>query len=194
VVRERIVAALDTAPPGPVRAVSMCAGQGRDLLGALDGHPRAGEVTARLVELDPDNAAVARTRAAALGVGAEVVVADAGRSEAYLDAVPADLVLECGVFGNITMPDVERTISLTPGLCAPGATVIWTRHRRRPDQVPALCEWYARAGFELVWLSDPGLDFGVGAHRYAGPPVPLPAATRMFTFVGRRELAARGDL
>lgn len=34
-VQERITLALDEAPPGPLRAVSVCAGQGRDLLGAL---------------------------------------------------------------------------------------------------------------------------------------------------------------
>ena len=54
---------LDQAPPGPVRAVSMCAGQGRDLIGVLSGHPRRAEVTARLVELDPRIAAAARQRA-----------------------------------------------------------------------------------------------------------------------------------
>jgi hypothetical protein len=192
-VRGQVVAALDRMPPGPVRVVSICAGQGRDLLGALAGHPRAADVTARLVELDPDNAATARAGAAQIGVRAEVVVADAGLTDAYLGAVPADLVLSCGVFGNITLADIERTVSLQAGMCAPGATLLWTRHRHEPDRVPALCDWYAAAGFDLVWLSATGLDFGVGAHRYTGPPVPLPPATRMFTFVGRQELAARGE-
>ena len=40
-VRHRIREALDAAPPGPIRALSMCAGQGLDLLGVLDDHPRA---------------------------------------------------------------------------------------------------------------------------------------------------------
>ena len=31
---------LDTAPPGPIRVVSMCAGEGRDLLGVLADHQR----------------------------------------------------------------------------------------------------------------------------------------------------------
>ena len=99
------------------------------------------------------------------------------------------------MFGNITRADVERTISLLPALCAPSATVVWTRHRRQPDQVPTLCDWYAAAGFELVWLSPSGLEYGVGAHRYVGPPVPVPpAGTRMFTFVGGRELRERGEI
>jgi hypothetical protein len=98
-VRGRVVAALDRLPPGPVRVVSICAGQGRDLLGALEGHPRAGDVTARLVELDPANASRARSHAAAVGVRADVVEADAGLVDSYLGVVSADLVLVCGVFG-----------------------------------------------------------------------------------------------
>ena len=67
VVQARIAAALDVAPPGPLRAVSMCAGQGRDLIPVLASHPRGRDVTARLVELDPGLAPPrggrARTRA-----------------------------------------------------------------------------------------------------------------------------------
>src|ERR1700694_3658252 len=63
VVQQCIADALDAAAPGPVRVISMCAGDGRDLLGALDGHPRGRDVTGRLLELDP--ALAARARAAA---------------------------------------------------------------------------------------------------------------------------------
>ena len=47
-VQDRIRAALDEVPPGPVRVISLCAGQGRDLIGVLADHPRRGDVTARL--------------------------------------------------------------------------------------------------------------------------------------------------
>ncbi|MBO0808127.1 MAG: SAM-dependent methyltransferase, partial [Actinobacteria bacterium] len=50
-VQQQITAILDDAPPGPLRAISMCAGQGRDLLPVLARHPRGRDVTARLVEL-----------------------------------------------------------------------------------------------------------------------------------------------
>ena len=59
-VQSRIRAALDEAPPGPLRTSSVVAGQGRDLIPVLATHPRGAEVTARLVELDPRNTAVAR--------------------------------------------------------------------------------------------------------------------------------------
>jgi hypothetical protein len=65
VVRRRVAEALDAVPAGPVTVVSMCAGQGRDLLGVLVEHPRRGDVRALLVELDPRNAAVAERTARA---------------------------------------------------------------------------------------------------------------------------------
>jgi hypothetical protein len=38
-VQEQVRTALDGARPGRLRAISVCAGQGRDLIGALAGHP-----------------------------------------------------------------------------------------------------------------------------------------------------------
>lgn len=182
-VQSWIAAALDDAPPGPLRAVSMCAGQGRDLIGVLRGHPRGADVTARLVELDPRNAATARQLAAGL-TQVEVVTGDAAQTDAYAGLVPASLVLACGVFGNITDEDVARTIRCCAGLCAAGGTVVWTRGRREPDLIPQICDWFAGEGFELLGVSEPGTQWGVGAHRFAGPAAPLPAGERMFTFVG----------
>ncbi len=60
--------ALAMAPAGPIRVVSLCAGQGRDVIGVLPGHPRRDDVSALLVESDPRNAQVASDRAAAAGL------------------------------------------------------------------------------------------------------------------------------
>jgi Putative methyltransferase len=184
-----IAAALDQAPPGPLRAVSICAGQGRDLIGVLREHPRRGDVTARLVELDPRNAAAARQLAADAGLTqVEVITGDAAQTDAYAGLVPANLMLACGVFGNITDQDVARTIRCCAGLCATGGTVVWTRGRRKPDLIPQICEWFAAEGFELLGVSEPETKWGVGAHRFAGTSAPLPAGERMFTFVGAEVL------
>jgi hypothetical protein len=105
--------------------------------------------------------------------------------------VPADLVLLCGVFGNITDEDIERTIGFCSQLCQTGGTVIWTRHRDPPDKVPTICEWFARRGFELRWLSEGAADYGVGVHCFRGEPEPLETGSNMFTFVGATALKFR---
>jgi hypothetical protein len=185
-VQDQIRAALDAAPPGPLRAVSLCAGQGRDLIGALAAHPRRADVAARLVELDPRNAGLARAAAERAALpGVEVVTGDAALTDSYAELVPAYLVLVCGMFGNITDADIERTVGYCTQLCAPGGTVVWTRGRWGSDLVPQICDWFAGRGFEQVWVSDPAAGWGVAAHRFAGTPVPLEPGARMFTFTRR---------
>jgi hypothetical protein len=184
VVQERIRAALDEAPPGPLQVVSLCAGQGRDLIGVLSDHPRRADVTARLVELDERNAAIARSSAAAAGLDTvEVVTGDAALTSQYAGMVPARLVLMCGLFGNMTDADIERTVGFATQLCARGGTVVWTRGRWEPDLVPSICQWFGEQGFEQVWLSEPGAGYGVGAHRFTADPSPLDPGTRMFRFI-----------
>ena len=103
-VQRQVRAALDRATRGPVRAISICAGQGHDLIGVLADHPRRADVTARLVELDEHNALLARRAAHTAGLDAvEVVAADASITDAYAGAVPADLILLCGVLGNMRL-------------------------------------------------------------------------------------------
>jgi len=185
VVQARIAGTLDAAPPGPLRAVSMCAGQGRDLIPVLARHPRGRDVTARLVELDPGLAATARRAAAEAGLPAvEVVTGDASLTDAYAGLVPAHLVMVCGVFGNITEPDIRRTVGCCAQLCATGGTVLWTRGRTAPDLVPRICGWFGEEGFELCWLSDPEAGYGVGVQRFAARPRPLVTGLRMFSFAG----------
>jgi hypothetical protein len=189
-VRQRIALALDERPPGPIRVLSLCAGQGRDLLGALAGHPRRHDVTARLVELDPRNVAEACDRAAALGLDRiEAVAGDAALTDRYTGLAPADLVLVCGLFGNITDEDIERVTGYCVRLCMSGGTLIWTRNRKQPDRFPWICGLLEDRGFTRVWLNDPDTRQGVGVHRFTGRPEPLPPGERMFTFVGYDVLA-----
>jgi hypothetical protein len=174
--------ALDRHPPGPIRAISICAGEGRDLLAVLADNSRAGDVTARLVELDPELAARAARRAPP---GVDVVCGDASTTTTYAGAVPADLVLACGIFGNISDDDIHNTVRLLPTLCAPDATVIWTRHRRAPDLTWEIREWFAAAGFdEVAFAGSDEFLFGVGAHRLTATPAPFVPDVRLFTFVG----------
>lgn len=175
---------LDAIPGEPIRAISACAGQGRDLIEVLATHPARDRVSARLVELDPRLAGIARASASAYGLsGVEVVEGDAGAIGSYADAVPADLVLFCGVFGNISVADVEATVRALPRLCAPGATVIWTRGRHEPDIRQAIRGWFADAGFEELAFDAPdGVSWTVGSNRYTGAEAAPEPVDRLFTF------------
>ena len=187
VVQSRIAEVLDRAPPGPVRVLSLCAGDGRDLLGVLATHPRAKEIEARLIELEPQLVASGRESVARLGLrGIVFVKDDASNTRSYVGAVPADLVLACGIFGNIMDEDVKRTIDHLPELCAGGAVVIWTRGRFEPDLTPAIRGWFQAAGFEeLSFVPIPDTTASVGAHRLARDPVPFRDNEQLFTFLPR---------
>jgi hypothetical protein len=185
-VRRLVRAALDEAPAGPLRALSACAGQGRDLIPVLAEHPRGREVRARLVELDPGNARYARELAARAGLGGvEVVVGDAALTDHYADLSPAHLVLLCGIFGNIVEADIERTVRTSAALCARGGTVIWTRGRGAdPAMVARIAGWFERAGFEEVFTTPEELELAVAAHRRTAEPERLELGRSMFDFIG----------
>ena len=185
VVQMRVRRAIESAGPGPIRLISACAGQGLDVIGSLTGHARADDVGALLVEMDGHNVEVARERAAAAGLSHVVVMqGDASVTSAYRDAVPANVLLLCGIFGNISHDDVRTTVAAASSLCAPGAVVVWTRHRRPPDQTPWIRDLFAEAGFDEVAFDSPGEDrFAVGTHRLVTDPRPYADHLRMFTFL-----------
>ena len=196
-VQSMLGAALDEVPAGAeeIRVVSLCAGQGRDVIDVVATHPRGSAVSALLVEQDPALVQFARTRAEAAAVAdrISVVEGDASQSRLYAEAVPADVVLVCGVFGNITDADITRTIQALPGWCTPGGQVIWTRHRRPPDRTPAIRADFAAAGFtEMAFVSPEGTIQAVGRHRLdrpdgpdgVGSVVPFDPDRHLFDFVG----------
>jgi hypothetical protein len=166
--------------------ISICAGQGRDLLGVLPAHPRRGDVASVLVEIDHANAGWAREAAARAGLRRfDVVEADAAISDVYAPYVPADVVLACGIFGNITNEDLEPTVRSLSMLCRTGASMIWTRHRNEPDLTPQIRRWFGESGFEE--LSFDGLEnesrSGIGVVRLVNAPLPFRPGFRFFTFI-----------
>jgi hypothetical protein len=184
-IRGHLSRALDLAPAGAVRLVSLCAGQGRDVLGVLPGHPRQHDVSALLVESDPHNAARARQQAAEAGLAqVEVREADASRVFSFADALPAGVLLLCGIFGNVSASDIQRTVAAAPALCAPGATVLWTRHRRAPDLTPQVRAWFRACGFDEVAFDAPETSAltGVGVHRLAAASAAGLPGEPLFTF------------
>lgn len=187
-VQRHVEAALDQAPPGGLRAISVCAGQGHDILGVLAQHPRREDVAARLVELDPDNVREARRAASQAGLDrVEIVEGDASLIDSYAGAVPADLLLLCGVLGNISVADVQRTVQMLPQLCAADARLIWTRNRNPPDLLPQLLAMLADSGFEQLAL-DAEPTIAVGSAVLRAEPQPPQAGARMFRFIGQGAL------
>ncbi|WP_238006241.1 class I SAM-dependent methyltransferase family protein [Dactylosporangium sp. AC04546] len=184
-VQQHISDWLDERPEPSLQVVSVCAGQGRDLIGVLAQRPDADRVRAELIEYDPRNVAAAQESIAAAGLaGLSVTRADAGDFAAYRTAIPADLILLVGVLGNVSDDDVRATIDALPRLCAPGATVIWTRTRRAPDLTPEVRGWFADAGFnETAFHAPRDVLFSVGVHRLQGDPQDAPPNGKIFRFV-----------
>jgi hypothetical protein len=186
VVRRQLRAVLD-ASDVPVRLLSLCAGDGRDTIPVLADVDVP--VTGVLVELD----AVLSDRArAAAPPGIEVRTADAGTTASYADACPVDVLLACGVFGNVSDADVERTVATLPDLLNTGGVVIWTRGNRVPQDPTAhvgdpslvVRSQFTGAGFDEVAFVRPGdAGYRVGVHRWPGPRGEPPADRRLFSFV-----------
>jgi hypothetical protein len=170
---------------GPVRILSACAGDGRDVLEVLSQRTDAARVTATLIELHPSIAERAAKAAAHLAARVEVRRLDAGFTDAYIDVVPADLVLLVGIFGNIADADLSRTIEAAPQLCRPGATLLWSRGRGDRDLNAEIRARFAAAHFlELDYTTlDAGSRPAVGAVRYQGPATEFTAGRHLFTFV-----------
>lgn len=181
--------------PDAVSIVSICAGDGRDIIPVLAALDDPSRVTATLLELDPRLCALAEAQVSENRLdGVHVRQADAGTTDAYARLRPADIVVLVGVFGNIADADVSNTIEILPALCKPGALVIWSlrqRPRHRPSQPPrrndrervdTVRAWFRRERFDEFFSSGPGPAFYVGAHSFGGEPAPLPGGHRFFTF------------
>lgn len=186
VVRAELSAALDQAHRGPIRLLSLCAGDGRDLLGVLEGHRRRDDVEAVLVELDPGLAGRARVQIEGLGhPRISVLEADAGLTSSYADRAPYDVVLCCGVFGNVSDADVHSTVRGLSALTASGGGAIWTRHRRPPDLTGEIRSWFVEAGFrEESFIQVDGSLGAVGRNTRTPGVEAGDVPARLFAFVG----------
>lgn len=190
VVQRDLRRALQEAPPdcdGVLRLISMCAGEGRDVLPVL-GERHTRRVSAFLIELDPVLSQRARSAAADLGLsGVQVRTADAGATDTYHDLPLAHVLMVCSVFGNISPADMRQTIATLPTLLEPGAIVIWTRSGRTGHD-PSLEVRSCFLSNDFTEISfTPTVDdtFRIGMHRFDKRPADAHIAqpgTRMFAF------------
>jgi hypothetical protein len=175
---------LDAAPPGPIRVLSLCAGEALDLATAAHGHHRAADIGGRVIEFDAALCVTAERNLAATGLTLDVIDGDAGDPANLRGGVPADLLLLCGIFGNISNSDIQKTITAVPALCAPGATIVWTRHRREPDVTQQIRDWFDAVNCSYARFVSEGTGrFAVGAERFDGTTTaPFETLPPLFTF------------
>lgn len=187
-VRSRLAADL-AARTGPVRLLSLCAGDARDAIPVVAASDRDVEVC--LVELDPGLAAASRIAAADTGLRVDVRAGDAATPATYDDRLPVDVLMLVGVLGNVSDADGEATIAAAAAMLAPGGTVIWTRSNRfrsapahtYADPAVWVRDRFEQHGFETVaYVSPDDMAWRLGVSRLVVPSAdPLPE--RLFTFV-----------
>ncbi|HET6875111.1 MAG TPA: class I SAM-dependent methyltransferase [Acidimicrobiales bacterium] len=194
VVKERLRQALAANPPGAT-VLSLCSGDGRDVMPVVAENPgRVGRAV--LVELDPILADRAK-RAADQQMLSHIEVRglDAGDVGSFADVLPVDVLLLCGIFGNIAHLDVKGVIAQIPKLLRAGGHVIWTRGGSQPDRRPEVRRWFLDAGLEEVGFDGEPEPYGVGLNRLpkpdpkaaptADPDAGRPLPARLFTFEPR---------
>lgn len=169
---------------GVVNLITMCAGEGRDVLPVLTEESNR-PIKATLVEYDETLSQRARTAAHDLHLSeVEVRTADAGTVDTYRDLPPAQILTVCSVFGNIPVEDMRRTVATLPALLADDGLVIWTRAGH--DQSQEVRQVFLDHGFsEISFSHTTDNTFWVGMNRLAARPAQLSApqpGTRMFSF------------
>jgi ubiquinone/menaquinone biosynthesis C-methylase UbiE len=183
VVRRRVRESLAALAHRPAHLLSLCAGDGRDVLPELAAAGGPGHRCV-LVERDEALAAAAGERARALALPeVTVVVGDAGALATFAEHLPVDLLLLCGIFGNVSEHDIRATINAVGSMLRPGGTVIWTRGGSAPDLRPSVRRWFVEAGYEEVAYDGEPERYGVGVGRLISPPPgPSELPARLFTF------------
>ncbi|MGM3307139.1 class I SAM-dependent methyltransferase family protein [Anabaena sp. WFMT] len=189
IVQEYISYSLDNSPTGDIRIVSLCAGDGRDLLGTLAKHPRAKDVYAKLIEINPQLVERGRATIESLGLTKQIefINGDATAADNYVGAVPADIVIVCGIFGNLADEnELNRLLGNLSFISKKGAFVLWTRgHFNCIAYSETVRKYFRDFGFAEVnfKLTATG-DMGVGIHRYLGENLPTPKEEKLFVFSG----------
>lgn len=184
VVRRRVGESLDALGGTGRRVLSLCAGDGRDLLPELSSRSLS-DVGVVLVEWDAGLAERARASARAAGLHrVEVRTADASLWQSFADALPVDLLLLCGIFGNVSERDIRRTVAAVPAMLRTGGIVVWTRGRcEGTDLRPSVRRWFVQAGLtEVAYDGAPEL-YGVGVARLGTAATARELPERLFTFL-----------
>lgn len=168
VVKRCLQTALDGIGPSAT-ILSLCSGDGRDVIEVLQDRPeRVGRAV--LVELDSHIAKRAARAATNAGLDeVEVRNRDAGALDSFADVVPVNVLMLCGIFGNIEHASVRNVIECASKLVRAGGWVIWTRGGSAPDRRSEIRSWFVDAGFEEIAFAGAPEPYGVGLNRLVRP-------------------------
>jgi ubiquinone/menaquinone biosynthesis C-methylase UbiE len=193
-VQAHIRRCIDACPVGEIHIVSVCAGDGRDLLGAISEHPRRDDIRALMVELHPGLVDSGKAAFDAAGLSGRItfINGDAASTAPYLGAPRADILLMCGMLGLVNPSDFPGAVRTMQALCKEGGHVVWTRrldsngfkHFRRLNRT-LKGEGFRREHLDLTSVYLPFIRpkdpiFAVSTHRHTGQPVPLPEQGHLF--------------
>lgn len=199
IVREQIQAALDECAPGPVRIVSICAGDGRDVIEAVSCHRRCHDVAATLIDNHAPSLDRGRALASEAGVAGQIefVCADATLAGSYLGSVPADVIIISGVLGHVSDAWLPRFLGNLPMLCQEGGSVIWNRHQvvnRGAEHVRLIQQILrARDFHEVHFEATSPTGFAVSRARFRGTAQPLDPGRVLFEFAGLDRLVRENE-
>ncbi len=187
VVQKRLDQILDASRGRRIGLVSLCAGDGRDVIPVLARRPDRERTVAVLVENDQELARRAQASVERAGLtSVEVRGADAGRFDTFADVVPTDVLLLCGIFGNIAHEQVHDVVESVPHLLRVGGSVIWTRGASSSaDRRPEIRAWFSAAGLDEIAFDGAPETFGVGVNYLRASPKPLEPSSngQLFTFL-----------
>jgi hypothetical protein len=174
------------ANAGPLRLLSLAAGDARDILDVLEQRPAdVPRIAGRMIEILPELVATAQSRIAAIGSPLEMVEDDAGDPQNLIGHIPADVVLLIGIMGNVSDDDDDYLADVVASFCAPGALMIWSRGHDNVEMVRRIRGRLADAGFvdQRFWPVPNG-TYGLGTARWPDKPTPpLPMDRKLFTFI-----------
>jgi hypothetical protein len=181
----RALAEAPSDEDGIVNLITLCAGEGRDVLPVLAEENSGRRVKAILVEYDETLSQRARTAIEYLDLSeVKVKTADAGTTDTYRDLPLAQILTVCSVFGNISVEDMRRTIATLPALLVNDGIVIWTRSGH--DKSLEIRRVFLDHGFkEMSFTSTSDNTFWIGMNRLTDRPAdlhPPQRDTRMFSY------------
>jgi hypothetical protein len=195
-VQQHLALAIDSCTHPTVQMISICAGDGRDVIPTVRDHPRGRSCSAFLLEAHPALVAAGTRAIIAAGLTEHVrfVQVDATYSTPYLPLIPAAIVLVCGVFGNMLREQIPSFVQHLPALCQQDGTVIWTRHSHDPATDPAIHQLqsaFAAAGFRAQHeAATAPAGFLVASYRSTRTPHPLADNRKLFDFVDYDQAAS----